>query len=169
MGLKMRKKKKYNRVNSYYKNQNRIFGGMKINDCGCWEFAGSKVRGGYGRITIGKRKFLAHRVSYGILVGKIPNGMDVLHHCDNPSCINPKHLFLGTDKDNVADCIRKGRQRNAYGEKCHFAKLTANQVREIRKIYKKGKIGCTKIGRIYGMSRSAILLIVKRIKWKHIK
>lgn len=90
---------------------------------GCWVWSGSKNPKGYGQIQKGRRgagmrPLLSHRVSWEIHFGSIPNGMKVLHHCDNPSCVRPDHLFLGTDADNTADMIKKERgswQKNAPG------------------------------------------------------
>jgi hypothetical protein len=88
---------------------------VKINANDCWVWQRSKLKKGYGKITIGSKKFgnrknaLAHRISYEIFVGPIPKGLQVCHDCDNPSCINPDHLFLGTNQDNVDDKQKKGR------------------------------------------------------------
>ena len=82
-------------------------------ETGCWEWVGSKKHNGYGQINLGGRgkgMARAHRVSYELLVGPIHNGLHVLHECDNPKCVNPKHLFLGTNADNMKDKIAKGRQ-----------------------------------------------------------
>ena len=76
---------------------------------GCWEWLGEKTEKGYGRLTIKKKHYRAHRLSYGFYVGDIPEGLLVCHHCDNPGCVNPSHLFIGTDMDNVHDMIKKGR------------------------------------------------------------
>lgn len=75
----------------------------------CWHFCGSRNQFGYGRLTVGGRMQVVHRLSYGLFVGPIPDGLSVLHHCDNPSCINPEHLWLGTYSDNSRDCWAKGR------------------------------------------------------------
>lgn len=82
----------------------------------CWEWTGTKDKDGYGKLSIGGRKvnggkiYTAHRLSWMLNYGVIPNGLWVLHRCDNPCCCNPKHLFLGTVKDNVDDMRAKGRQ-----------------------------------------------------------
>lgn len=80
----------------------------------CWEWQGYRIDKGYGRLRHEGGKKLAHRVSYEAFVGAIPDGMCVLHKCDNPPCVNPDHLFLGTNLDNVKDCINKGRHKGVY-------------------------------------------------------
>lgn len=88
----------------------RIFLQIQINpDTKCWEWTGSKDKNGYGYIKRLKRTWKAHRASYAEFVGEIPPGICVCHHCDNPSCVNPEHLWLGTMKDNQLDMINKGR------------------------------------------------------------
>ena len=75
----------------------------------CWHFCGSRNQGGYGRLTVGGRLQVVHRLSYELFVGPIPDGLFVCHRCDNPSCINPDHLWLGTRSENAIDCFQKGR------------------------------------------------------------
>lgn len=75
----------------------------------CWHFCGSRNQGGYGRLTVGGRMQVVHRLSYELFVGRIPYGLFVLHSCDNPSCINPDHLRVGTRSENSIECFRKGR------------------------------------------------------------
>ena len=77
---------------------------------GCWNFTGHKDRLGYGKVKFRGKRFLAHRAAYMITNGHLPEGLLVCHHCDNPSCINPQHLFLGTNYDNTMDAVRKGRK-----------------------------------------------------------
>lgn len=75
----------------------------------CWEWKYSRIKTGYGNFHFGRTKLKAHRVSYLIFVGKIPDGICVLHRCDNPPCCNPAHLFLGTHLENIRDAVAKGR------------------------------------------------------------
>jgi hypothetical protein len=86
----------------------------------CWNWKAGK-RHGYGAYRLGNKQVSAYRYSYEISIGNIKQGMFVLHRCDNPSCVNPKHLFLGTQKDNMEDMTLKGRR--ARGEKSNFVKL----------------------------------------------
>jgi len=100
---------------------------------GCWLFDGSWNVDGYGRIRIEGKLVGAHRASYELHKGQIPPGMLVRHTCDNPPCCNPDHLLLGTKKDNAADMMKRGRRVGPIGADCHSAKLTHDDVREIRR------------------------------------
>jgi HNH endonuclease len=135
----------------------------------CWPWTGSCTKG-YGTLRIGGRGAQAPRLSWEIHCGPIPGGMWILHHCDNPPCVNPAHLFLGTVDDNNNDKIQKGRQRGAVGDRNGMAKLTEAQVREIRVTYVKGdpQFGCRALSRQYGVSPTVIRRIVTRVLWKHL-
>lgn len=94
---------------------------------GCWEWSGGLSNPGYGKLEVPiapckPRAILAHRLSYEMHYGNIPDASFVLHRCDNPSCVNPKHLFLGSQGDNVRDCVAKGRNRN--GDRTQAAEIT---------------------------------------------
>src|SRR6476620_542625 len=96
----------------------------------CWIWGGGIKSKGYGYLYIKRSSFTAHRVSYSLYVGNCDNLL-VLHKCDNPPCVNPDHLFLGTDLDNATDRMNKGRFRSLHGEENGSSKLTELQVREI--------------------------------------
>jgi len=105
---------------------------------GCWIWiAGMNIKG-YGTFGIGQdgMSSTSHRVSYEMFKGDIPNNMHVLHHCDNPYCVNPDHLFVGTNDDNMKDRLKKG--RGCKGERIHTARLNPVSVRIIRETFSKG-------------------------------
>lgn len=101
---------------------------------GCWLWRGTIQTTGYGQIRVGQRGpvYLAHRLAWELANGPIPKGMLVLHHCDNPPCVRPDHLFLGTHRDNALDCIAKGRRPKHHRPHTRMRKLSDDQVRAIR-------------------------------------
>lgn len=141
----------------------------KSGDCWIWKAYCNKR--GYGQFGHFDKVLKAHRVAYEITYGKVPNNLEVCHHCDNPSCVNPKHLFLGTHSDNMQDESRKGRcylQKHPelrQGEKHPLAKLTEQQVIEIRQ--SKG-FTQEQLAKKYGVCRWMIRRILSRLAWKHI-
>jgi hypothetical protein len=135
----------------------------------CWPWLGSKITSGYGNIRYGYRTHIATHVVLELVLGlTVPKGMRVCHSCDNPECVNPAHLWIGTDRDNVRDSWAKGRGRVAdnRGERNGQAKLTESQVREIRQMYADGKMSQRAIARLYGVGQDAISKIVRRKGWK---
>ena len=98
----------------------------------CWNWIGNKGR--YGGIKVKGKQKLAHRYSWEIYNGLIPKGKLIMHKCDNTLCVNPKHLRIGTQKENIHDCIQKN--RFIKGEKCHASKLTETKVKKIRELYR---------------------------------
>lgn len=130
----------------------------------CWIYTGRINKDGYGRIG---KSAVAHREAYRLWVGQLVKGLYVCHTCDNPACINPKHLFLGTPLKNVADKVAKNRQ--AVGGKGIASKLTAEQVIEIRTRYSQGGISQAKLASEYGVKSNAIGAIVRGKSWKHVR
>jgi hypothetical protein len=134
----------------------------------CWEWQASLWVTGYGKFLLNGHEMLSHRIAYELSIGPIPEGMHVLHHCDNPPCVNPSHLFLGTQVDNMHDMFSKNRQNHAYGEAIGAAKLTEVSVIEIRYLYATGGHSQRELGTIFGIDHSVISDIVTRKTWTHI-
>lgn len=130
---------------------------------GCWLWLGAFDTGGYGHIGINRKMRIAHRVSYEMYKDKIPEGQNVCHSCDNRACVNPDHLFLGTHQENMADRNIKGRQ--SKGSTHGPAKLTEAKVVEIRSA--KG-VSQRALAAQYGVSRSAVVDILKGKNWAHL-
>jgi hypothetical protein len=131
---------------------------------GCWLWLGATSRGGYGAAKRNQKQWAAHRLMWTLQRGPIPEGLNVLHRCDTPLCVNPDHLFLGTNADNTADMRQKGRGRSAPGEAQGGAKLTADQVRAIRADPRPG----VAVARGYGITPSSVTLIKQRKNWRHV-
>jgi hypothetical protein len=136
---------------------------------GCWRWTGAKYNYGYGKIRRGGKTILAHRVSWILHKGPIPEGMCVCHHCDNPPCTNPAHLFLGTHQDNAVDRERKGRGGGCLlqkGEKHPSAKLTKAKVDEARARYEAGEVGQRSLAREYGVDQSTMSDAINGLTWQ---
>jgi hypothetical protein len=134
----------------------------------CWEWTAALNEMGYGVIGIGGRgtgNVRAHRLSYEMHVGPIPEGMFVCHRCDNPKCVRPSHLFLGTVVDNNADMVAKGRE--LHGERGPAAKLVEAQVIEARRRRLLGE-SCRSIGRALGVCHQTISLLTRGMRWKRV-
>lgn len=119
---------------------------------------------GYGRFGVAGINCRAHRVAWELANGPIPNGLCVLHHCDNRKCVNPSHLFIGTKKDNVRDMWAKGRQNIVRGEIHPKAKLRSSDIPYIRS----STLSNSALARHYGVTHKAIAFIRERVNWKHI-
>lgn len=156
----------------------------------CWTWHGARNIQGYGQFSVEGRMRLAHRVSEEMARGALPSGLCVLHHCDNPPCVRPDHLFRGTRADNMRDMVAKGRyygwttpdrvphgdnhysrrspEAMSRGEHHYGAKLTEADVQSIRLRYAKGGITQKTLAAEYGVGRVAILKVIHRYNWKHI-
>ena len=150
----------------------------KVKKCenGCWEWTAGKDKDGYGKY----RKGRAHRFAYELWKGPIPDGLYILHSCDNPPCVNPEHLEIGTNQDNVNDRQHKNRQAKgdnhgrytrpettARGEKQGGSKLTADCVREI-KILREFGFSLKELGKMYSVHCTNISVILRGKSWKHV-
>ena len=137
----------------------------------CWEWQAYRDRDGYGHIRMDDLAHTdagAHRVSYELAFGHIPDGMMVCHRCDNPRCVNPEHLFLGTNTDNMRDRSAKGRKAGPAGIKQHNSKLTEEQVKAIRERYAAGGVTMYQLAAEYGVGAGPICNIIHRKSWKHV-
>lgn len=133
---------------------------------GCWEWQGWLDVDGYGRTRLlGERR--THRAAYRLFCGPIPDGLCVCHHCDNPRCVRPDHLFLGTIADNNADKVRKGRQRTPLGERHGIAKLDAESVRSIRRMAADG-VPVLEIARRLGRGETTVRAVLQGRTWGHV-
>lgn len=131
----------------------------------CWEWTGKVAPNGYGILNMGTRSLMAHRVSYELAVGSIPEGQMILHSCDNRRCVNPNHLRPGSHMDNMID--RQIRLRTPRGRKIPQAKLNEDQVREIRKLCI-NDVRYPVIARQFGVSTSTIQAVAAHKNWKHV-
>lgn len=133
---------------------------------GCWPWYGHKDKLGYGRMGVGRyRVLLTHRIAFEVSIGPIPEGLCVCHACDNPSCCNPSHLWIGTRQDNNADKMAKGRMPS--GEVHHCAKLNAESVRGIASKHEAGA-RVVDLAREYGVSESTVCDIVHGRTWTRV-
>jgi hypothetical protein len=137
----------------------------------CWVWTGHKHRFGYGLFALsGRQRVTAHRFSFYLSNGPIPDELCVCHKCDNPSCVRPNHLELGSQAYNVKDMWSKRRANPGWagGEKNGMSKLTEEAVRDIRSRYATGKVSQYALAREYGVTRPLIGMIVRGQIWQHL-
>lgn len=145
----------------------RLFHYIKKTDY-CWNWIGDKYDSGYGRLALEKGKQVrAHRFLYEQVHGKIPDGMCALHRCDNRACVNPEHIFIGTKKDNMQDCLTKKRHKYIahHGEDNGNSKLSKADIIKIRELWAKGGIYQSKLAKEFGVSQTVISKVVNYKTW----
>lgn len=146
----------------------RLKSHIKIDDNGCWIWQASITSFGYGRTSLGGRLTQAHRASWAVFKGEIPLGMQVNHKCHVRSCINPEHLYIGTQVDNMRDMRLAKRKVVKLGSENATAKLNEGQVMQIRKLLESKKYASS-IALQFNVSESAIFAIKRGKTWKHLK
>jgi hypothetical protein len=147
----------------------RFLAKVSKQDDGCWLWTASTTLSGYGQFWIGDRRVDAHRASFELFNGEIPPGAFVLHSCDVKLCVNPAHLSAGTQAQNLADMVARGRCNRApkvYGEAHPRAVLTDEKVREIRSRWPRETQ--TSLAAEYRVPQTSISSIVRRVTWKHV-
>ena len=142
----------------------------RVTESGCWLWTGGLVdeKQRYGTFRISKEETeRAHRAAWRLFNGEIPNGLFVCHRCDVRECVNPSHLFLGTNADNMADMKAKGRAKGHKGEEHPESKLKNDDVVKMRQMYEDGKT-IYELAPIFGVSKSLVHVVVSRQNWKHV-
>jgi hypothetical protein len=133
----------------------------------CWEWQASKNKDGYGWFRVGNKMKKAHVVAWEIENGPVPDGKEVCHTCDNPSCVNPSHLFLATHAENMEDRDKKGRGWDRHGEKHPKAKLTELEVIDIR-WHREAGLTLKELAESFGVSLPTISHVCARRSWKEV-
>lgn len=136
---------------------------------GCWIWTAAKSKTGYGRFLYGGKNRLAHRLSYSFYIGEIPDGMLVCHKCDNPSCVNPDHFFIGTNDDNMIDMSKKGRAKGGVvrGEEHGYTKLKNSHILAIREACDFG-VEQQWLADFFSVTQKTISNIYRRKTWGHV-
>lgn len=133
----------------------------------CWMWIGSRNNNGYGKFKVGSHLISSHRFIFETINGPIPPGKIIRHSCDNPICVNPDHLLVGTCQDNINDKCARGRVSRLNGEQNPNAKLLKSDIPMIRKLYKDG-LSQKEIGILFGVVKQSISHIMSQKTWHHI-
>lgn len=141
---------------------------MKGNETECWKWTASAYGDGYGHFRLKGCPSGAHRFSYYLKNGDFDRRLFVLHKCDNPRCVNPAHLFLGTSQDNIRDCVAKGRNRPPTGESSATAILNGTAVLEMRRLYRERKASSIGIAKKFGIARQLAIKAIRGETWAHL-
>lgn len=128
----------------------------------CWPWTGTRGSAGYGQFRLNGKSLLAHRLAYELVHGPIPTGLQICHRCDNPPCCNPRHMFLGTVRDNALDRTAKGRGKRFPGELHASAVFTNAQVQKIRERYTAGGVTQQALADEFGVGLMTINRIIHR-------
>lgn len=142
----------------------RFWSKIRIENSGCWIWTRATDYRGYGRVAYRGQNRQAHRVSWMLTNGDIPRGLNVLHKCDCRPCVNPAHLFLGTQRDNVQDMDKKKRRVSMVGEQSPNAVLTAHYIRIIRQ----SSASRISLAKRFGVHPGTISKVIHGVTWKHI-
>lgn len=141
---------------------------QKGDETSCWQWTAATNKFGYGKLFSGNGNWvLAHRFAWEQANGEVPEGMFVLHHCDNPKCVKIDHLYLGTKQDNARDRDLRNRRVAPKGSAHGRSKLTEEQVKQIRQLHDEGK-SCWSLGKIFMVNAKSVQDIVNRKNWNHI-
>lgn len=148
--------------------RDRFWGKVQVRSSDeCWEWTAYRKPGGYGQFTVRKGVFFnAPIVAAALSLGPVPPGYYVCHHCDNPPCVNPAHLFIGTPTDNAVDMVAKGRAPRSRGVARFNAVLDDDAVRDIRASY--GAVPTKALAQRYGVSTTAIRAVASGMRWRHV-
>jgi Autographiviridae endonuclease len=152
-------------IEVYHEKKRKLIKSKIIIENSCWIWTGQIQCSGYGTMGYRKKKVLSHRLSYLLFNGSIPDGMYVCHKCDNKKCVNPEHLWLGKQMDNLRDMVIK--DRHVRGERAFFSKLSNKDVLEIRYLFNDLK-SFSKISKKFNVGSRCIKNIILRKTWKHI-
>lgn len=135
-----------------------------VGECRIWD--GARTTAGYGELVVNKILWYTHRLSYLLFKGALPKGMSVCHSCDTPSCINPDHLWLGSQADNLQDARQKGRTK--MGSQCFWAKLTERDIVNIRLLYAAGNVSQSELAAQFNVAQQHISKVINLKRWTHI-
>jgi len=144
----------------------RFWSKVRVADNGCLEWTGAVSSSGYGNFNLNGKTWKAHRYAFFETFGSIPEKAFICHHCDNPLCVNPGHLFAGSRQDNVDDMMSKGRAKKASGM-CHHTthEDIQNIAKQVRDIYKRGEIRQIDLADRFGISQGTVSQIIRGVHW----